>query len=203
MREPIKTEDYKDHVINIYPDDTCDTDSPREWDNVGHMVCFHNRYALGDKDKQGISTDDFQSWDAMEDHIRQTFKPVVLQPLYLYDHSGITMSTAPFSCPWDSGQVGFIWATREDVLKEYGKKKLTKKLVEKVAALLVAEVDVYDAFIRGDVYGYEIVDRNGNTIDGCWGYIGKDGDDVALAAARESVDAITKERVKNERKKSK
>ena len=30
---------------------------------------------------------------------------MVILPLYLYDHSGITMNTCGFSCPWDSGQV--------------------------------------------------------------------------------------------------
>ena len=30
----------------------------------------------------------------------------LMLPLYLYDHSGITMNTTGFSCPWDSGQVG-------------------------------------------------------------------------------------------------
>lgn len=32
----------------------------------------------------------------------------LMLPLYLYDHSGITMNTTGFSCPWDSGQVGWI-----------------------------------------------------------------------------------------------
>ena len=29
----------------------------------------------------------------------------IVQPLYLYDHGGITMNTTGFSCSWDSGQV--------------------------------------------------------------------------------------------------
>ena len=35
----------------------------------------------------------------------------VFLPLYLFDHSGITMNTSGFSCPWDSGQVGWIFCT--------------------------------------------------------------------------------------------
>ena len=38
----------------------------------------------------------------------------LMLPLYLYDHSGITMNTTGFSCPWDSGQVGWIYAFKED-----------------------------------------------------------------------------------------
>ena len=37
---------------------------------------------------------------------------MVILPLYLYDHSGITMNTCGFSCPWDSGQVGWIYADK-------------------------------------------------------------------------------------------
>ena len=44
--------------------------------------------------------------------VRATDQYVIL-PLYLYDHSGITISTRPFSCPWDSGQVGWIYASKD------------------------------------------------------------------------------------------
>lgn len=43
---------------------------------------------------------------------------VAMLPLFLYDHSGITMSTGPFHCPWDSGQVGFIYMTYEKFFDE-------------------------------------------------------------------------------------
>ena len=42
-------------------------------------------------------------------------------PLYLYDHGGITMSTNPFSCPWDDGgQVGWIYASKQKFIDETG-----------------------------------------------------------------------------------
>jgi len=44
----------------------------------------------------------------------------VILPLYLYDHSGITMSTSVFSCPWDSGQVGWIYASKQKFIDETG-----------------------------------------------------------------------------------
>ena len=43
---------------------------------------------------------------------------MVILPLYLYDHSGITMNTCGFSCPWDSGQVGWIYADKAMIDKE-------------------------------------------------------------------------------------
>jgi len=44
----------------------------------------------------------------------------VILPLYLYDHGGITMSTGAFSCPWDSGQVGWIYAPKKTFIDETG-----------------------------------------------------------------------------------
>ena len=44
----------------------------------------------------------------------------ILLPLYLYDHSGITMNTTGFSCSWDSGQVGFIYASKARFKEETG-----------------------------------------------------------------------------------
>jgi hypothetical protein len=42
--------------------------------------------------------------------LTEQIQGLVILPLYLYDHGGITISCSPFSCPWDSGQVGWIYA---------------------------------------------------------------------------------------------
>ena len=34
------------------------------------------------------------------------------------------------------------------------------------------EVEVYDQYIRGDVYGFIIEDLQGNNVDSCWGFYG-------------------------------
>lgn len=58
--------------------------------------------------------------------LRDIFRPfVVMLPLNLYDHGGITMSTGSFSCSWDSGKVGWIYATKERFIKETGYDELT------------------------------------------------------------------------------
>lgn len=97
---------------------------------------------------------------------------LIMLPLYLYDHSGITMSTGPFSCPWDSGQVGFIYITREQILKEYGWKVITTKRREQIVKYLIADVEIYDQYLTGDVYGYMVEDNDGEDIDSCWGFYG-------------------------------
>lgn len=39
------------------------------------------------------------------------------------DHSGLAMQTTSFNDPWDSGQVGWIYVSKEDALKEFGGEK--------------------------------------------------------------------------------
>lgn len=91
--------------------------------------------------------------------------------LYLYDHSGITMNTTGFSCPWDSGQVGWIYASKEDALKEFGGKSFTASTRQKAETLLRGEVEEYDSYLRGECYGYELY-KSGELEDSCWGFIG-------------------------------
>ncbi len=63
-----------------------DPESPRDWDNLGTIVCWHPRHVLGDE-KPKIRPEEYRA-ELKED---QTALPV-----YLMDHSGISMSTEPF-----------------------------------------------------------------------------------------------------------
>lgn len=165
-----------DYLIKIFPDEQ--PESPRNWDNLTKMVCFHSRYDLGDK--HDYNHGDYNGWDEMEADIIRNEKPVVIKPLYLYDHSGITISTSSFNDRWDSGRIGFIFVTRENALKEYGKKRITPAIKEKAEKVLDGEVETYDQYLRGDVYGYKVYkvstcDEGHNheeEMDSCWGFYG-------------------------------
>lgn len=70
----------------------------------------------------------------------------VALPLYLYDHSGITMSTGGFSCPWDSGCVGVIVCDKETIQREFDGDR------GEALRALEAEVKAYDDYITGNYY---------------------------------------------------
>jgi hypothetical protein len=159
--QSIHEEKYKDYKIQVFIDE--DPPNPRkEFDNFGHMICFHRRYDLGDK--HNLSVEEAKELSKRKD--------VISLPLFLYDHSGITMKTSPFSCPWDSGQVGFIYVTKEEIRKEFGVKLVTQKTKERVVSILRSEVEEYDQYLTGNVYGYTIVDPYGEEKDSCWGFFG-------------------------------
>ena len=92
-----------------------------------------------------------------------------IMPLYLYDHSGITMSTGKFSCPWDSCQIGWIYADAGKIKNEYG--DLSPESVEKAFHLLEGEVKEYDYYLTGQCYGFQLFEGD-TEIDSCWGFLG-------------------------------
>ncbi len=167
MEQTIRKGNYE---LEILQDES--PESPREWDNLGTMICFHSRYNLGDKHNYSVE----------EGEELSRGKDIISLPLYLYDHSGITMNTTGFSCRWDSVCVGFIYVTKEKVRKEYGVKRITKDIIEKVTNVLKGEVETYDQYLTGDVYGYRVskIDvcnkgcEHTEEVASCWGYYGSE-----------------------------
>ena len=132
--------EHKGFLIEIEYDQW--RESPRTWqDNCGEMLYGHRRYILGDR-----RVDSREELDEIEDDPSE-----VWLPLYIYDHSGVTMNTTGFSCPWDSGRVGLIHASIEDGRK-WGYSGTDDEVREKIERCLEAEVEEFDQYLRGEVY---------------------------------------------------
>jgi hypothetical protein len=121
-------------------------------------------------------------WEKVEEELnRRTEERVadilkqkaVILPLYLYDHSGITMSTSRFSCPWDSGQVGYIFVPLKRAREEF-RDMPDNELREKAREALRAEVEVYDKYISGQVFMFLIEDEDGEIVDSCGGFFDRE-----------------------------
>lgn len=191
METPIHEETYGNYTIKIILDP--DPENPRDYDNLGTMVCWHRRYNLGDQhnhnDPRDLLIDLSQSSVdtdlSMKDLFARADKHAVILPLFLYDHSGITMNTTGFHCPWDSGQVGYVYVTLEDIRKEYGATRVSKVLRERVAKHLRQEVETYDHYLTGNCYGF-VVEKGEEEVASCWGFLG-DYDAYCLEEAKASV----------------
>jgi hypothetical protein len=192
---------YKGYTIKVETED--DPCNPRtEWYNIGTMVCFHGNYNLGD-DKKELSTGEvlkhsnFKSWQDMIDHVNRVEGGIIWLPLYLYDHSGITISTTGFrhidSAQWDWGQVGFIYVTKKKARGEYIWKGITAARTEKVLEALRSEVETYDQYLTGDVYRYTVIKPDGEEGDSCGGFFGSDNEKSGLLEnAQNSIDCEIK-----------
>jgi hypothetical protein len=184
---PIEEFEVNGLTVKIYHDD--DPASPREDDNLGRMVCWHRRARLGDEQLQGR----FNSLEQIEQCLREKRDAVVVLPIYIYQHGAITL-TARYEVyltypdkQWDAGQVGFIYVTDQDLRKEYGVTEITQEIRDKAAEVLRGEVDVYDQYLTGDVWGYVIEDQDGEHIFSCFGFFGLDQtrEEARSAATRE------------------
>jgi hypothetical protein len=158
---------HKTYTIKIYPDDI--PINPREdCDNLGTIIYWSNRYNLGEINGRSGNID-------AKDFVKQKTKEgAVILPVYIYDHSGITINTTGFSCQWDSGQVGWIFADKEAIRKWFEVKRITKKLRDQVSRHLVEEIGIFDKYIQGDAYGFKIKDEDEQNIDSCWGFYDKE-----------------------------
>jgi hypothetical protein len=175
----VETYELGDNTLEIVFDNT--PESPRTFDNLSIMVCFHKRYALGDKHK--YREDEFSGWDELRSTIEKDHDVVAIYPLYIYDHSGITISTTPFQCRWDSGQVGFVFVDKKTVRECMSVLRITQKMIDKVSADIEDEVNTYDQYLRGDVYGFQLTRKEvcrscehveQEIIDSCYGFYGSD-----------------------------
>lgn len=166
MTEPIETITYKKHQIEIIPDSNCENPI-QNWDVLGEYYCWHKRYNLGNSDR-------FTTPEEVVAYAKQTNS--LLFPLYMYEHSGISLSISnshyPFSDRWDAGQLGLILVDREKALKEFGKKRFSKQFKQRIREIIQAEVETYNQYLSGDVYGF-IISKNGQEIDACWGFYGQ------------------------------
>ena len=142
-------------------------------DTVGHDEAGLKRYEhmvniVSSRFRHGPKTEERAVDDAMLKVISEKY---ITLPLYLMDHSGLAMQTTSFNDPWDSGQVGWIYVSKEDALKEFGGEKMTGALRKKAEDLMRSEVAAYDSYLRGECYGFELY-KNGELTDSCWGFMG-------------------------------
>jgi len=250
-------EEYRGCTIKIEQEEFTEHHDPRDWDNVGTMVCWHNRYKLGDE-QPSLDPDEYLTslvpWQVLErferrenraynnresyygnkkgrlsaetyyavmERIESARKKAVekwidnnllILELYLYYHSGITMRTGPFSCPWDSGRVGLIYCTLEKAQHEWGTEDSkakgwngeasftlaedgSKRTLKQAATLYMeGEVETYDDYLTGQIGCMVAEDPDGDIIDSCGGYFpdhgvpcGKEWD-YPISEAKSSID---------------
>lgn len=113
-------------------------------------------------------------------------KHIFIAPLYKYEHSGIVYSTSPFSCRWDSGQVGYIFSTASD-FNRIG----ADWNPETAKQYITGEIDIYNNFLSGECFGFKVEEvstcgscstKHFNEVEACWGYIGEQNEIIKMIA---------------------
>lgn len=97
------------------------------------------------------------------DDVSKFLKEYHVLDVYMYDHSGRTISTTAFHCPWDSGRVGVVYISRN---------KAEAQGLKDPEEYLRYTVKELDCFMRGELYGWTVVDDRNEVLESCWGYVG-------------------------------
>lgn len=148
-------------------------------------------YELAGVDRNEYQDEQYEktgSWDDMDTADLYKLieeKGTIIRTLYLYDHSGITISMGGFSCPWDSGPVGYVYITKEKIVKEWGE---GEDAYEKAEACMKAEVELYDNYLTGEVYSFKILNADEEEVDSCSGYYGDSGKEDMIKECKSLID---------------
>ena len=214
--------EYEDGTKIIFRWDS-DTDSPREWDNLGTLCMWHRRYDLPCEGecRNAPSREDFEDWcidgdmlgavskncsgyeavdrlgvewfmmwgDYYLDHchgwttekwqdrlVRRAMNYIndnyEWSLVGMYDHSGLSFShVSSYNYgDWDSGVVGCHYVSVEKLAREFPGMTKAQRIIA-ANDHLNAELDTYDMWQRGSVVWFELLDKDGEFIDSCSGFI--------------------------------
>lgn len=162
----------------IFIEQDNEADNPCRACGIGHLATFGKAFS-------GLGEEGWDSPDALYKAVEEAVKQGgVALPVYGLIHSGITISTEGFNDPWDSGHIGTIWMTAEEMHKE--------GLMDKVQAesALKDQIRVLARWCEGDVWQYVIRDANGKVVASTAGYYGKE---AAEADAKEALKRLMNE----------
>lgn len=153
--------------IILEADDFYPSNPYQDWDTLGSLWLSPKCHYQGSNDEAPdhiweISRESAVKW--LEDNLDILW----FSPVYMYNHSGIAFSLSPFSCNWDSGQVGWLVVTKES-------QETMGTPIDRIEEVAKAEFQEFDDVIQGNVYYFRIEDAEGNEIDSCGGFIGDGG----------------------------
>ena len=173
--------------LTIKQDENCE--SPRtSCDNVWTFACWHNKYHLGD----------IQPKNQPSEFIEGLSEGTIIRSIFAYEHGNITISLAEFSCPWDSGQVGYAYVTPEKIKEEYGD---GPEALQKALNYLEGEIRVYDDYLQGNCWMYKVEEGTPcqccdhieyEMVDSCGGFI---GDDLERTGLKDYLTGFTPEEI--------
>lgn len=167
----LKDKGGKQYFLSIERDRA--PESPRtSMTNLTHMICWPRHYDLGDEHN-------FSDIEALANWIKEqedSGDEVCCRPLFLLEHGGLSISTRDFNDRWDSGCVGMVYVLKSELCR-VGFSFTSVPWKNVASGIIDDEVEYYDQYLRGEVYGYRLFELDGNKMienDSRWGFYGDD-----------------------------
>ncbi len=154
--------------------------NPREeHDNLGWIVYKSDKYRLGDEKIDDpidwlcsmLEYDDLHDYnnhagtdyeynkDTLTELESELMDNFIFLPVYKFEHGMVKLSTGEFSCPWDSGQVGYIYVPKDkmDEVNNWTENFLNGRTKREAAEdILRGEIETFSEYINGEVYGFRV-----------------------------------------------
>lgn len=181
------------YTLVISPDSH--SENPREWDNLGTFVSFDRNSSGADEvynhDPEQYLIEMIEEFKAgfeqamLDKEELPTFgelleiaeKYYIILPVFKYEHSGVSYNTTGFSCLYDSGQIGFIYVSKEGLREKCCWKRITKGRIAIANEILASEIKLFSQWASGSVYGFQLyyhdVEKPYTSVDeqdACWGF---------------------------------
>lgn len=178
-------EEYKGYNCIVYYDP--DPMSPDDWDTLGTIYSNHRDY-----NPQNHRIDEILVED--DDGNRHIDPDYIYVNIYAYIHGGVALScsrSGQFADRWDSGLFGVMAVEKSKAVKEFGDLSVPENM-ERVLKCLEGEVECWDMYYQGIIFGFVVEDQDEDTYDSCWGFYGYDGAKEAMLEAKSYVDFYIK-----------
>lgn len=173
-----------------------------EYDACSHTVCI----PADDIDYFAEDVDESLSARDKLDMIAATGE-IVWLPISMYEHSGISIWLGEKSghpdARWDCSTIGFAYvekctAEKEGALlaDEKGLYNGRKSWQEWAYAMMESEMEVYNQYVTGEVFGYMVEGGDGYCNDSCWGFYGTDEIPRMIEEAKAEIDYALEKQAK-------
>lgn len=152
-------------TANIYNNST--SENPRNFENITEMVFFSNTYDIGDTHNYDSLEDFFnkakEKLEIQTNNINEIIKIAkdnnwLILPVYGYSHGDLDISLNKFNCKWDSGLLGIIHMTAEQI-------KNNNITLETAYRYIESDINIYRDYLNNDVYLMEITDITNNIFE--------------------------------------
>jgi hypothetical protein len=149
-------------------------ESPREWENLGYFITKERNYSSPDGKEYphiqkiiettgDIADNAAEHIQLITNEINQTGETVkVIYPIYRYEHGNVSYKRGTAS-GFDYSNNGFYIVTE----KTQAILGTPDELIEKV---IDGELEMYTKYVNGGIYGFELLDNNGDFEDSCYGF---------------------------------
>lgn len=149
--------------------------SPREWDNLGYFITCENSLDSPDNHEDMISmiqnladqsSNQNEHMEMIKREFPSNFKETVIAiyPIVKCKHGGISYSLE-MKKGFDFSNCGFYIVTDKTAKKSNCSEDLIKS--KKFESFIKNEIELYNQYITGEVYRFELYDKDGVEIESC------------------------------------